>query len=161
MKSLKRYIRGCNTDRKLNDDREQEWTTNKEKWDTFIKISNNPTENVYEMEFQYTSGSGVHEYKLPYIVIVADGVASEVKHADGTQVRDQSIIRRLITVDKAFELINNAWSYADVVTVSYDEYAGYPTHVFIDESSPIHNEEISFTIQNLSRLSSSGECDWL
>jgi hypothetical protein len=130
--------------------REQEWTASKAKWDAFISAgSNPPPHNGYDMVYQ--QNSGYYEYSLQYRVTVSkDGVVSTVKHMDGTQVTDPNIISRMKTIDQAFELIKNAWSYAANVTATYHATEGYPTYGYIDESLDRVDEEIIFTITDVS-----------
>ena len=69
---------------------------------------------------------------------------------DGFLVSDQDIIRMMKTVDEAFNDISDAWAAnAEEVTVTYDNVAGYPTQVYIDQTSEIADEELRFTIQNV------------
>ncbi len=98
----------------------------------------------------YQQNSGVLEYSLPYRVTVnKDGVVSHVTQMDGTPVSDSFIIGRMKTVDQSFTLIKDAWSYAVNVTATYHATAGYPTFGFIDESFDIVDEEILFTIKDV------------
>ncbi len=130
--------------------REEEWNTNKAKWDTFLSAGINPPPHHHGYEMVFQQNSGVIEYNLPYRVKVnKDGVVSHVKQMDGTPVSDSFIIGRMKTVDQSFTLIKDAWSYAVNVTAMYHATAGYPTFVFIDKSIDIVDEEILFTIKDV------------
>jgi hypothetical protein len=128
--------------------REDEWDANKAKWDDFLSNGS----NGYVMQYQQTACC-VYSYNQPYIVTVNNnGVVSDVKTTDGTTVTDAGIISRMKTVEQAFTLIYNSWSYAEVVTATYDDDAGYPTLGYVDQSPLIADDEFKFEISNLSLL---------
>jgi hypothetical protein len=93
----------------------------------------------------------LEKYRLPYTVTVGKtGQVDEVKNMDGFLVSDQDIIRMMKTVDEAFNDISDAWAAnAEEVTVTYDDVVGYPTQVYIDQTSEIADEELRFTIQKV------------
>ncbi len=90
---------------------------------------------------------------LPYRVSVnKDGVISNIKHANSanTPAENSIVIANMLTVERAFQVIQEAWSAAaNVVNVIYDEEYGHPTYVYIDKSARMRDEEYSFTIQNV------------
>ena len=102
------------------------------------------------MVYQQTAKT-LEKYTLPYLVTVSKtGTVSSVKSMDGTQVSDPDIIHIMKTVDEAFKAIHDAWTANAVeVTVTYDDVAGYPTYVFIDQSDQIVDEQILFTIEKV------------
>ena len=99
----------------------------------------------------YQQNSSYYEYSLQYrVTVTKDGVVSAVEQMDGTQVTDPNIISRMKTVNQAFEVIKSAWSYAANVTATYHATEGYPTYGFIDEALDRVDEEIIFTITDVS-----------
>ena len=91
----------------------------------------------------------IPDLKLPYRVSVKKGTVTDIKHINGAQVDNQSLIYRMITVEQAFELIQNAWVDAASVIVTYDPDVGYPSYIYVDQSIQIANEEYAFSFQNL------------
>ena len=90
--------------------------------------------------------------KLPYRVSVnKDSLVSDIKHVDsGNPAENSIVIANMLTVEKAFQVIQDAWAAAAPnVTVVYNEDYGHPTYVYIDKSARIRDEEYSFTIQNV------------
>lgn len=126
----------------------EEWSTNKDKWNAFLATSTN--NGRYQMVYQLNAYT-LEKYRLPYTVTVGKtGQVDEVKNMDGFLVSDQDIIRMMKTVDEAFNDISDAWAAnAEEVTVTYDDVVGYPTQVYIDQTSEIADEELRFTIQKV------------
>jgi hypothetical protein len=133
----------------VTESRQHEWSTNKEKWDTFINA--NQSEG-YDMVCRKICRC-IPDLKLPYRVSVKKGTVTDIKHINGAQVDNQSLIYSMITVEQAFELIQNAWvdAWEDAasVIVTYDADVGYPTCIYIDQSLQIADEEYSFSFQEL------------
>jgi hypothetical protein len=131
--------------------REELWTIQKAKWDTFL-TTQSPNNNGYEMVYQKTCFC-IPDMILPYRVSVnKDGVISNIKHANSanTPAENSIVIANMLTVERAFQVIQEAWSAAaNVVNVIYDEEYGHPTYVYIDKSARMRDEEYSFTIQNV------------
>ena len=91
----------------------------------------------------------IPDLKLPYRVSVKKGTVTDIKHINGAQVDNRSLIYRMITVEQAFELVQNAWVDAASVIVTYDADVGYPTYIYIDQSLQIADEEYSLSFQEL------------
>ena len=130
--------------------KEELWTIHKAKWDTFIgNIS--PSFIGYEMVYQKNCFC-IPDMKLPYRVSVnKDSLVSDIKHVDsGNPAENSIVIANMLTVEKAFQVIQDAWAAAAPnVTVVYNEDYGHPAYVYIDKSARIRDEEYSFTIQNV------------
>lgn len=56
-----------------------------------------------------------------------------------------------ITVDEAFQLIEEYQGKADSIKVSYDERFGYPSSIFIDLSREVADEEIIYSFYDLKK----------
>ncbi|USN56994.1 MAG: META domain-containing protein [Candidatus Peribacteria bacterium] len=82
---------------------------------------------------------------IQYNVIDGDVDTDSVVYADGREV---TVERQTLTVEDLFALIQEAIDEkADSITVAYDDTYGYPTHLFIDRSFLIADEEMGYTIK--------------
>lgn len=98
----------------------------------------------------------IPDMTLPYRVSVnKDDVVTDIKHANdhGNSAENAIVIANMLTVERAFQVIQDAWSAAaNVVMVTYDEEYGHPTYVYVDKSARMRDEEYSFTIRNVTLI---------
>ncbi|MEZ5449271.1 MAG: DUF6174 domain-containing protein [Thiolinea sp.] len=124
----------------------QDFLDNQAKWKT---ANGGAAQNV-----DYTTQSSCFcppDYTRPMNISEQDGRIVSATYADemGGTVPDY-IRDSLFTIDERFEQLQEAYqSGAEQVDVSYDPTYGYPTSVFIDRSSLIADEEISYSIHDL------------
>lgn len=133
--------------------KEKLWTIHKATWDTFTQSYNF---GGYKLIYRKDCFC-IPDMTLPYRVSVNKaGAVTDIKHAnlDGNDPAVNSIvIANMMTVDRAFQVIQDAWfTAANVVTVMYDEEYGHPTYVYVDKSARMRDEEYSFTIQNVTLI---------
>ena len=85
------------------------------------------------------------EFSGPFGVTVRDGAVASVT-LDGEAVP----LERALTIEALFDLVAEAYARdAARVDVIYDLGLGYPTHVSIDYSVQIADEEIAYTVADL------------
>lgn len=134
--------------------KEEVWSIHKAKWDTFLS-THRPDLNGYEMVYQKYCFC-IPDMTLPYRVSVnKDDVVTDIKHANdhGNSAENSIVIANMLTVERAFQVIQDAWSAAaNVVMVTYDEEYGHPTYVYVDKSARMRDEEYSFTIRNITLI---------
>lgn len=94
------------------------------------------------------------EIVQPVLINVVDGIAVALVYADNGSLVTTELFARSDTVDKLFEIIQEAInSEADSLKVTYDKHSGYPVSVIIDQIAEAVDEEISYFVSNLTPLS--------
>lgn len=88
------------------------------------------------------------DYRGPFEVTVQDGAVVEATF-NGAPMDTE----RVLTVDDLFALIEDAYSRdAEMVSVDYDPETGVPTRIQIDYSSQMVDEEVGYTVSDLSAV---------
>lgn len=88
------------------------------------------------------------DFTGPFDVTVRGGAIASVR-LDGAAVDAE----RAVTVDDLFALIEEAYDReAETVRVTFDPEVGAPTEVYIDYSSMMADEEISYTVSGFEAL---------
>jgi hypothetical protein len=92
----------------------------------------------------------------PVVIEVRDGkMVSIVDAATGEPVNEgwalAEIYGDVSTLDKLFDVIDGARG-AEILRVSYDAELGYPTEIYIDESSLMIDEEMRYLVSGFELL---------
>ena len=90
------------------------------------------------------------ERSVSYTVTVRSGKVTAIiediygpEHA-GYRLKDSTIL----TIDRLFDLAATSRARADRVSVTFDEARGFPSHIFIDQSRDIIDEEYRVSIED-------------
>ncbi len=84
------------------------------------------------------------------VSIKNDKIAQVVNLNDNQVISDLTFPR---TIDELFNIIETAIKRnADEILISYDPAFGYPTRIAIDYQKILADEEITYTVKNLSKL---------
>lgn len=103
---------------------------------------------AYRLTLQRSCFCPSPDYTGPFDVTVRDGVIEAVR-LSGERVDAE----RGMTVRALFDLIEEAYDRgAEVVRVTFDPEVGVPTEVYIDYSSQMADEEISYTVTGFEAL---------
>ena len=101
------------------------------------------------------------EFRGPFVVTVRDGKFSSATYEGTTQPVDHSIP----TIAELFDLINDACTTPTAgLSVVYNDEMGYPESLYIDQNECIADEETSYMVSGLEKLTDTGllgDCDKL
>ena len=87
----------------------------------------------------------------PLKVSVKNDKITQVVNLNDNQVISDLTFPR--TIDQLFNIIEDAIKRnADEILISYDTTLGYPTRIAIDYQKILADEEITYTVKNLSKL---------
>jgi hypothetical protein len=93
------------------------------------------------------------ERTAPVDIEVRDGIAVSALYQESGQGATNEIIRNADTVEKLFDIIQNAIDdKVDEVTVEYDTAYGYPKGIRIDPLKTAIDEEIGYTVSEFQVL---------
>ncbi|MEM1175872.1 MAG: DUF6174 domain-containing protein [Pseudomonadota bacterium] len=94
------------------------------------------------------------DYREPYTVTIDGGLRS-FGYSRGLQAANPGAPQtppEPVTIDDLFQLLHNAATQADTLSVSYDSEFGYPETIRIDWQEALADEEQYFTIRDFRRL---------
>lgn len=98
----------------------------------------------------------VEEFRGPFIVTVLGGEISSATYEGTTQPVDLSE-RSIPTIVELFGLINDACTTPTAgLNVVYNDEMGYPESLYIDQNECIADEETSYTVSALEKITDSG-----
>jgi hypothetical protein len=83
-------------------------------------------------------------------ITVENGAVTTAEDANSKDTIAQTFLVYLLTVPDLFDLISSALdSGVAALSVSYDRLYGYPTHIAIDYSATVADDELALTASNL------------
>jgi hypothetical protein len=83
-------------------------------------------------------------------ITVENGVVTAAEYVDSKDAVVQALLVYMYTVPDLFDVISNALDGSPAsLSVSYDPIYGYPTHIAIDYSATIADDEIALTASGL------------
>ncbi|HPQ97224.1 MAG TPA: DUF6174 domain-containing protein, partial [Thiolinea sp.] len=89
------------------------------------------------------------EITQPLNVTEVNGEIVSVTDSSGRPVADY-VRGSVLSIGQRFEQLQNAYlNGAETVNASYDPTLGFPVSVYIDQSSMVADEEVSYSISNL------------
>ncbi len=127
-----------------NTDARTQFEANYKKWQ-------NARIRDYSFTFQRTCFCP-REITRPVDLDIRNGKVNSASFSDTGEPLPQIASTNRVTIDDMFKAIEKGLdNNAEVVKVNYDPTYGYPTSIFIDQSTFIADEEMSFTINNFQR----------
>jgi hypothetical protein len=93
--------------------------------------------------------------RIRYTVKVADGKPQDLSlNGADTDLDSKEAAGLPLTVEDLFAKRDDAYAKQAVeVNVSYDSTLGYPTHLYIDQSKHMADEELDYTVTSFERTS--------
>ncbi|MGN8224798.1 DUF6174 domain-containing protein [Gracilimonas sp. BCB1] len=85
-------------------------------------------------------------------LIIADSVQKISYDSKRTDEYDEFALRNAITIDQAFDLIEEYGDIAASISVKYHPKFGYPERLFIDINEMTADEEIIYEIRDLKKI---------
>ncbi len=123
----------------------QAFTDNRAKWEAALQNSDGQIEYTRQQ-----SCFCLYDVVRPMNVTEQNGEIIAANYADTGEAVPENIRENLASVSDIFDRLYNAYqSNAERIDVSYDPDYGYPSSVYIDQSSMIADEEMSYRISDM------------
>lgn len=119
---------------------------NRDKWEA---------QNITHYRFElHVSCFCAFRDQMPLTIEVQDGKVVSMVDSKGQSVTDMAeLFETYNTIEKLFAKLDAALNgEADSTTVEYDSAKGYPTTIYIDYLQEAADDEIGFTVSNLTVL---------
>ncbi|PID49135.1 MAG: hypothetical protein CR991_07865 [Proteobacteria bacterium] len=124
------------------------FTQNQNKWNSLANVNNSPLEYTLQQ-----SCFCPNDYTRPMNINEQNGRIKSAHYADTGEAVPNYIVDSLLTINERFEQLQDAYeSDAEQVQVTYDAQYGFPSSVFIDQSTLVADEEMAYTIKDFNWL---------